>query len=506
MHLFGKRKISTIRIFLLLAVPVLILVIIGVNSVAPNNFKSETLMHVNNSGYVEFIKSEKTAPSKKLNLNEENNLFTFRINNKSSESVLVKKLHLGGVNYASDTFQDFKILNKKGEIIHGPMSQLVSAIFDNFEIKPGDFEEISLKGTLWRHCNSITCLSDDIYFQINDRASTTFYIGGRPYRTIHTEYIEIVGKDTGMPMKIMGDFPLKGNAMDAREKSQKKPPTEQTQNSSQSPSTSTTTTNSQNTSISKTNTNTNTNITPTNSTQTQSLNPQSHQQNISSADHFQAKPRINQFKDIKNYHYEDSVKFIQEKGIVSGYTDGKFKPEGGLNRAELLKIALLAGKYSGDLDSKTKLEKYAQNCFQDVKMEDWFSPFVCFAKEKRIVRGYGDNTFKPDNKITFAETFKILSLAFGEEVNIKNSGVWYEAYVRQFDGNIPSEIKSFDQKATRGVVAEIIANRLDPSIRKKRICGSNVKCGAYNKKIENEKYEKIEKQPQRKKVVRKIKR
>lgn len=49
------------------------------------------------------------------------------------------------------------------------------------------------------------------------------------------------------------------------------------------------------------------------------------------------------------------------------------------------------------------------NCFPDVNEDAWFAPFVCTAKSFNIVQGYPDGTFQPSNPINRAEAFKIIS-------------------------------------------------------------------------------------------------
>jgi hypothetical protein len=49
--------------------------------------------------------------------------------------------------------------------------------------------------------------------------------------------------------------------------------------------------------------------------------------------------------------------------------------------------------------------KYS-NCFPDVK-DEWFAKYVCYAKEQGWISGYPDKTFKPENYVNRAEAIKI---------------------------------------------------------------------------------------------------
>ncbi len=90
-------------------------------------------------------------------------------------------------------------------------------------------------------------------------------------------------------------------------------------------------------------------------------------------------------------------------GITSGYGDGSFKPNANVNRAEAVKILILAAQFSPLASSGTTLS------FSDVREEtDWFAPYVKTAADREIVRGFPDGTFRPDQPITRAEAAKII--------------------------------------------------------------------------------------------------
>ncbi|MBD3330630.1 hypothetical protein GF354_03830 [Candidatus Peregrinibacteria bacterium] len=125
--------------------------------------------------------------------------------------------------------------------------------------------------------------------------------------------------------------------------------------------------------------------------------------------------------DIGGHDNEIAIKYLEENGVISGYEDGTFKPDNTVNRAELLKI-LVGG--SGENPST---ETY-KNCFPDVK-EDWYAPFVCFAKEEGWVKGYEDGTFKPEKEITRAEAMKMLVNAMEFAVSEGEGAMWYEPIV-----------------------------------------------------------------------------
>jgi len=110
------------------------------------------------------------------------------------------------------------------------------------------------------------------------------------------------------------------------------------------------------------------------------------------------------FKDLPSSHKNSvAIEALYNLGILTGYSDGTFKPENTINRAEFLSI--LSNAVEADFAGK-KLE----NCFTDVKTE-WFAAFACYAKEAGWVKGYEDGSFKPAKNVEKAEAVKIIFAA-----------------------------------------------------------------------------------------------
>lgn len=159
------------------------------------------------------------------------------------------------------------------------------------------------------------------------------------------------------------------------------------------------------------------------------------------------KATTGEFADSKAHRYNAAIDYLKKKSIVEGYNDGTFKPDYTINRAEFMKI-IMGAKYASQVSDDS-------NCFSDVG-DAWYSPYVCLAKEKGIVGGYGDGTFKPASSIKFVEAAKILAEVYG--LDVESGGAWYEGYVRslQKDNFIPSTVGSLDKSITRAEMAELI--------------------------------------------------
>ncbi|MBI5754273.1 S-layer homology domain-containing protein [Candidatus Peregrinibacteria bacterium] len=159
------------------------------------------------------------------------------------------------------------------------------------------------------------------------------------------------------------------------------------------------------------------------------------------------------FTDInENSPYYTTSRYLSEKGIINGYEDGTFKPDRNITRAELLKII-----FEGN---KTKTENPNTNCFPDVGYKEWYSKYVCAAKNLNIITGYKDKTFKPNQTISNAEGLKILGEFYKWNLSTgETNEVWYKKYI-DFGKktNLLDDSDNFnpDKKATRGEMSSIL--------------------------------------------------
>lgn len=171
------------------------------------------------------------------------------------------------------------------------------------------------------------------------------------------------------------------------------------------------------------------------------------------------------FSDVnEDYIYYDAIMYVQAEGIVNGYPDGTYRPDNWINRAEFTKI-IINSKYTEEEIAQCLTENrpvLGLDPFSDVPRGEWFAPYICMAKELGIIGGYPDGTFQPSRFINFAESAKIISLAYGFEVDTTLEP-WYHGYVDELAERnaIPMTIESFDHYVTRGEMAEIIYRLLE---------------------------------------------
>ena len=99
-----------------------------------------------------------------------------------------------------------------------------------------------------------------------------------------------------------------------------------------------------------------------------------------------------------DWFYEDIMK-ATEYGILNGMDYGIFAPGNQTTRAQATKVLFAI---SGSV--RYPFEKI----FSDVYSYDWFYPAVMWANKESIVLGYEDGTFRPENNITRQEFITLL--------------------------------------------------------------------------------------------------
>lgn len=162
------------------------------------------------------------------------------------------------------------------------------------------------------------------------------------------------------------------------------------------------------------------------------------------------------FPDVfQSTPFADSINYVQEKGIVSGYPNGLFRPDWEINRAEFTKI-LIKTKYNED-----QISQCHGALFSDVDEKAWFAPYVCKAKEAGVIAGYPDGSFKPESPINFAEAAKIIVMTLRQvEFDAKQyqMDLWYEPYIRILgdNGALPLQVFGPESQVSRGLMAELI--------------------------------------------------
>ena len=107
----------------------------------------------------------------------------------------------------------------------------------------------------------------------------------------------------------------------------------------------------------------------------------------------------NSYSDVKTGDwFNNAVSTLSKAGIIAGYEDGSFRPNGYITRAEFATIAarFFDVTYNG------------KDLFPDISGH-WAKDYINQAANKGFVNGYEDGTFKPDRNITRAEAVTLVN-------------------------------------------------------------------------------------------------
>lgn len=166
------------------------------------------------------------------------------------------------------------------------------------------------------------------------------------------------------------------------------------------------------------------------------------------------------FEDVDCYQtYFPGIEFLRISGIVQGYSNGTYKPDNPINRAEMMKIISEGAKKYFEWEENVFDDYSAMTCFPDVPQDAWYNKYVCYGKLHSWVQGYADGTFRPEQNINFAEALKITMRGYSIVEYEKNTDPWYRGIVNRASelNYIPFTINTFVQEINRGEMADMIA-------------------------------------------------
>lgn len=98
--------------------------------------------------------------------------------------------------------------------------------------------------------------------------------------------------------------------------------------------------------------------------------------------------------------YHNAVDYVLGNGLMNGTEKNTFSPDETLTRGMVVTVL---GRAAG-----VKTTDYTGTSFKDVKAGSWCAPYVAWAAENKVVNGYEDGTFKPDQNVTREEMVAML--------------------------------------------------------------------------------------------------
>lgn len=164
------------------------------------------------------------------------------------------------------------------------------------------------------------------------------------------------------------------------------------------------------------------------------------------------------FKDIGETHRAKAeITYLVDRSIVNGYKDGNFNPSKQVTRGE---AAAMLGRALG-IDGAKKATK-----FKDVGTNNMASGYITELVDRKIISGYADGTFRPNNILNRGEMALLLNRAF----NMGGSSVATSAAILMKQGiaqGFPNGSFGADAKIIRADFSVFVARSLNESFRVK---------------------------------------
>ena len=113
------------------------------------------------------------------------------------------------------------------------------------------------------------------------------------------------------------------------------------------------------------------------------------------------KPPTN-FADIQNHWAKPFIQALLDKGLITGFSDGTFKPDAKMTRAQYAALLVKAFNPTPKRDAIT---------FTDVAKDYWAKDVIQQAYRSQFISGFPNNTFRPNDNVQRIQV--VLSLVSG---------------------------------------------------------------------------------------------
>ena len=171
--------------------------------------------------------------------------------------------------------------------------------------------------------------------------------------------------------------------------------------------------------------------------------------------------QTNDYTDVPaDAWYNSAVSTLSNAGILDGYEDGTFRPDGNITRAEFATITarFLEASYDGG------------NRFPDIDGH-WAAEYINEAANAGIVDGYEDGTFRPQQNITRAEAVTMVNRTVDRHPDADHlldnmvtwpdnpESAWYYAQIQEATNAHAYTMHTDQENAPYEIWTELLPNR-----------------------------------------------
>ena len=155
--------------------------------------------------------------------------------------------------------------------------------------------------------------------------------------------------------------------------------------------------------------------------------------------------------------YAEAVEVLTGMGVIKGYEDGSFKPEGSITRAEV--AAVVYRIYTADVKDKNVGLYAGYSKFDDLTGANWAKGYIGYCANAELVRGYNATKFGPLDNVTGYQALAMILRAMGYDKNGEFTGKDWELHVAQTAQQLGilknAGAENLSAPASRQLVAEL---------------------------------------------------
>ena len=167
------------------------------------------------------------------------------------------------------------------------------------------------------------------------------------------------------------------------------------------------------------------------------------------------------FTDAADIEATEAVNMLTALGVIEGYEDGSFQPNGVVTRAEMAKMIFVI--WNGGEDDASAYQSM-NSAFGDTTTH-WARGYINFCAANNIIAGVGNNRFNPDATVTGQEAAKMLLTIIGyDEERAGLTGANWAQNTMSYAGlcGLFNDVDSpVEQGLPRQYAAQMIYNALD---------------------------------------------
>ena len=163
------------------------------------------------------------------------------------------------------------------------------------------------------------------------------------------------------------------------------------------------------------------------------------------------------YSDTEGTACEGAVNVLSALKVVDGFTDGTYKPEQTVTRAQMAKLIVTALGVADYATAKTSK-------FVDMGAASWAIPYVEYASNLNIVNGVGNGKFNPNGLVTYEQAATMIVRALGYTDSCKEmNGTWPAIYVQKAMalGIFEDVVNGGANGANRGDIAIMLYNAIE---------------------------------------------